>query len=88
MSCNRPSEEVVNGTSCLVADGFKLCPFVFDRVKVCPAPTTNRPRKSGVPFVPSHNAQCAGMVFTAPDHIAIIPTGKRFLTNWVRFSKA
>ncbi|ASF47964.1 tetratricopeptide repeat protein [Methylovulum psychrotolerans] len=37
MSCNRPSEEVVNGTSCLVADGFKLCPFVFDRVKVCPA---------------------------------------------------
>jgi len=39
---------------------------------VPPAPPTIQPRKSGVPLLPSHNFQPAGMSTIAPDHIVIM----------------
>ncbi len=40
-----------------------------------PAPTTNRLRRSGVPFVPSHKAQPEGIEVVLPCQMQIVPDG-------------
>ena len=56
-------------------------PPVAPAVYFPPAPTMNLFLRSGVPFVPSHNAQPNGVF--VPDHITIVPRGKIPCTNAV-----
>jgi hypothetical protein len=48
MSCNFLGKKVVNGTLRFMTDGFKLCPFMFDRIKVWRAGGQKRKNMPGV----------------------------------------
>jgi hypothetical protein len=61
---------------CVVSSVTVAAPPVASTAYVLPAPTTNRSRRFGVPLVPSHIAQFAGIDATDPDHKIIPPIGK------------
>ena len=86
-----PAEPVVNDpVSSCVCIGIALAlnvtedaPPVSPGVYAPPAPTTNCPRKSGVPLLPLHNCHPAGILAAVLFHITIIPVGKTACTNAV-----
>ena len=56
------------GTASVTVDA----PPISFSVPDCP-PYTKRPRRSGVPLVPSHRSQPVGMATARPDHVVMMP---------------
>ena len=75
----KPDVEIFKGGMLSFVKTCSFSPPIFPQLYSKPAPTINRSRKSGVPFVPLHNAQPLGMSPKWPTYGRIVPTGKVLL---------